>query len=274
MVGKYESLNLILPFMWMPWLLLLLQRFMKTGRAKYYLWWIGAGCLSILVGHAQLAVNILILEGVFVLCLAALKWRCWLRALATLGGVALTLGLTSFYWLPILDHLPYTDRAGGMLKPNEQGMFDYQFTPEAFLGLVMPHPFGHHGTYRGPSSENELSSYYGPAALAAAAIGLLATRRSFKLWGVAVVFIALGLSLATGGYSPLFRWLVEHGWTYFNFPARFFFYTHVGLVLLAAAGVEAGERYLFAASAATSSCWINRGSGRFLMSLAEGAGKA
>lgn len=244
MVGKYESLNLILPFMWMPWLLLLLQRFMETGRAKYFLGWIGVSSLSILVGHAQLAVNILILEGIFVLCLAAIMWRRWLRALATLGGVALILGLTSFYWLPILDHVPYTDRAGGTLKPNEQGMFDSQFTPEAFLGLVIPHPFGHHETYRGPSSENELSSYYGPAALAAAAIGLLATRRSFKLWGVAVVFIGLGLSLATGGYSPLFRWLVDHGWTYFNLPARFFFYTHVGLVLLAAAGVEVCERYL------------------------------
>lgn len=267
MVGKYESLNIALPFMWMPWLLLCLQLFMETGRGKYFFLWIGAGSLSILVGHAQVAVNILLLQGVFVLCLVGIDWRRWMRALATVGGVALMLGLTSFYWLPILDHVPETDRASGTLKPNEQGMFDYQFTPEAFLGLVIPHPFGHHETYKGPSSENELSSYYGPLALVVAVVGLFATRRTFRLWGVAVVFILSGLALAIGGYSPLFSWMVERGWTYFNFPARFFSYTHVGLVLLIAAGVHVCVSYvkltvlkwLFVAGIVAPALWVSWG---------------
>lgn len=244
MVGKYESLNLILPFMWVPLLLGLLQLFLETGRTKYFFWWMGANILSILVGHPQLAIYILILDGIFVGCLVGSQWSRWRRALITAGGVLLMIGLTSFYWLPILDVVPETDRAHGTLKPNEQGMFDYQFTPVAFKGLVIPHPFGHHETYTGPTSENELSSYYGPLALVLGVVGLMASRRRFSLWGPAVVFGVIGLALAIGGYSPLFRWLVRHGWTYFNFPARFFFYTHVGLVVLIAAGVAVSTRYV------------------------------
>lgn len=238
MVGKYESLNLILPFMWVPLLLLLLQQYMETGKAKYFFWWIGGSSMSILLGHPQIAVYILILNGIFVACLTALSWKRWPLALKTLLGVVLIVALTSFHWLPIIDNLENTDRASGTLKPNAQGMFDSQFSPEAFLGLFIPHPFGHHETYHGPTGENELSSYYGPIALLIALVGLIATRKTFSLWWVALVFVVVGLALATGGYSPLFTFIVRHGWTYFNIPSRFFFYTHVGLVLLIAAGVH------------------------------------
>ncbi|HSX25037.1 MAG TPA: hypothetical protein VLG69_03675 [Candidatus Andersenbacteria bacterium] len=238
-VGKYSSLNLILPFMWVPMLLLFLQLFLERGKIKYLTLWIGAMALCILVGHPQMALYVLILQVLFVLCVTALSWNYWKRALAVGLGTVLVLGLTAFYTVPIVSNLPDTDRATGTLHPNASGMFDYEFTPKAFLGLIIPHPFGHDQAYTGPTNESELACYIGPVALALAIIGLVAGRKKFPvLWHVSVVLLAVGLSLAIGGYSPLFTWLVAHGWNYFNAPSRFFLYADIGIVFLAAVGID------------------------------------
>lgn len=244
-VGKYESLNLILPFMWAPLLLLFLQLFMESGKLIYLTVWIGVSVLGVSVGHPQMALYVLFLEAVFVFCLTGLARGRWRRSLMTGLGVFLMLGLNSFYLLPILDNLPDTDRASGTLRADARGMFDNQFTPAAFLGAVVPHPFGHHETYRGPTNENELSSYLGPLVLLLAGLGLFTGRRkSPSVWWLSVCLVVIGLMLAIGGYSPVFTWLVTHGWKYFNAPARFFFYTYIGLVFLMAAGLNTCLLYL------------------------------
>ena len=154
-----------------------------------------------------------------------------------LVGVFLTLGLSSFYLFPIVENLPATDRAAGSLNADPLGMFDYQFSPSTLRGLFLAHPFGHGDGYRGPSNESELSCYIGPLALGLAAIGLFTRKRKFPvLWWLSIFLIVVGLSLAMGGYSPIFKWIVYHGWRYFNCPSRFFFYTHIGLVFLMALG--------------------------------------
>lgn len=238
-VGKYESLNLILPFMWVPLLLIILQLFMERGKVTYLTAWIGANALCVLVGHPQMALYVIILQAIFVLCITGMAWRRWPRALISLVGVFIVLGLTSFYLLPIIDNISETDRASGTLKPNAQGMFDYQFTPSAFLNLVLPHPFGHHETYHGPTNENELSSYIGPIGIILAMFGFFFSRRKFRfIWVLSTSLIIVGLVLAVGGYSPIFKWLVTHGWNYFNAPSRFFFYTYIGLVFFVSAGLD------------------------------------
>ncbi len=238
-VGKYESLNLILPFMWVPLLLIILQLFMEHGNAKYLTAWIGANAMCVLIGHPQMALYVLLLQAIFILCMIGMEWRRWPRALITLLGVFVVLALTSFYLLPIIDNISETDRASGTLKPNAQGMFDYQFTPAAFLNLVLPHPFGHHETYHGPTNENELSSYVGPIGLILALCGFFVSRKKFRfMWVVSTSLAIFGLTLAIGGYSPIFTWLVAHGWNYFNAPSRFFFYTYIGLVFFISAGLD------------------------------------
>jgi hypothetical protein len=199
MVGKYESLNLVLPYMWLPLLFLLLQRFAETKKPLYFFLWLGVGTQPIIAGHPQMALSIFILEAFFVLCLLIFFKNRFLVATTSLLGVLLVVGLTAFYWVPVLDVIEDTDRAQGTLKPNEQEMFDDQFTPAAFLGLLIPHPFGHHEKYHGPTSENGLSSYYGPVVLLVALIGLIASRKTNSfLWWVSLVFIVVGLLLATG----------------------------------------------------------------------------
>lgn len=244
-VGKYESLNLVLPFMWVPLALLLIQLFIEQGKHFYFIAWVLSNVLLVLVGHPQMTINIFLLEALFIVCLLVLHKRFFMRALLLLGGIFLVVGLTSFYLVPILDALPDTDRASGTLRPNKEGLFDNQFTPAAFLGLIVPHPFGHHDTYQGPPNENELSSYFGPLVLVVALIGLFSNWRKYPvLWWFSVLLVVVGLSLAIGGYSPLFRWLVNHGAHYFNAPARFFFYTHIGIVIFMVLGVEACRVYV------------------------------
>ena len=238
-VGKYSSLNLILPFMWVPLLFLLLQWCMERGKARHFMMWIACTSLCILIGHPQIALYVLFCEALFTCCLVARVGRYWYRALGILFGVCLVLGLTSFYFVPILMNLPDTDRASGTLHPNTVGMFDYQFTPAAFLGVVLPHPFGHGEMYHGPTNESELSSYLGPIAVILALVGMATSRRKFPVvWWLSAVLVIVGLTLALGGYSPVFRWLVAHGWNYFNAPSRFFFYVDTGLVFFAAAGLD------------------------------------
>ncbi|MCE9643447.1 MAG: hypothetical protein K8Q97_04025 [Candidatus Andersenbacteria bacterium] len=238
-VGKYSSLNLVLPFMWAPLLFLLLQLFMEQGRLKYFTMWVGATALCILVGHPQMALYVLMSEVLFIGCLTAYSWDRWKRAVGAQLGIVLAIAMCSFYLLPIIYNIPDTDRATGTLHANAVGMFDYQFTPKAFLGLVLPHPFGHDGAYRGPTNESELSSYLGPIVVLLAFLGICTSRRKFPaVWLVSVVLIVVGLTLAIGGYSPVFRWLVAHGFNYFNAPSRFFFYVDIGLVFFAAAGLD------------------------------------
>jgi hypothetical protein len=238
-VGKYGSLNLILPFMWVPLILLLLQLFMEYGKRKYFIGWITVNTLCILVGHPQMGLYVFFLEAIFVCCLTVPHLRRWPRALMALAGVLLTLGLTSAYFLPIIDTIPDTDRASGTLKADTHGMFNNQFTPTAFLGLIIPHPFGHGATYHGPPNEAELSCYLGPFVLILALLGACTAKKKFSpLWLLSVSLVISGLLLAIGGYSPVFTWLFNHGWNYFNAPARFFFYTDIGIIFLAAAGLD------------------------------------
>lgn len=236
-VGKYEMLNLILPLTYVPLLLVFLQLFLeKRGRIHLLFWWVIANVLCILMGHAQMAVEVFIIEAIFALALLALDWRRWMRGLAVLGAVFLVLCLTSSYLLPILDNLSATDRAQNINVDNN-GLFEFSFTPKAFLELVVPHPSGHGDQYQGPKNEAELSTYLGPVAILLALIGLLGGWRRFPpVWLFSVFALIFGISLGLGGNSLMYRLLVHAGWRYFNVPTRFFLVADFGLVFLASIG--------------------------------------
>ncbi|MEO6078037.1 MAG: hypothetical protein ABIP54_04580, partial [Candidatus Andersenbacteria bacterium] len=201
------------------------------------IYWIITNTLCILMGHPQMAVYILILEAVFVICILLLDWRTWLRALTVLCGVFLIVGLTLPYTLPILDVFPSTERANG-ISADKNGLFEFEFTAQALKGLILSHPFGHGSQYKGAKNESELSSYLGPVAIILAFIGLFIGRKKFPiLWLFSVLISSVGGLLAFGGYSPVYRWLIDVGLRYFNAPARFFLFTDIGLVFLASIGL-------------------------------------
>ncbi|HLC49404.1 MAG TPA: hypothetical protein VJI96_03405 [Candidatus Andersenbacteria bacterium] len=237
-VGKYEMLNLILPLTWVPLLLALLQLFLEKGWPRFLVCWVIGNVLCIIMGHPQMAVQVLIMEAIFVLTLLALDWKRWIRGLAVLGAVFLVLCLTSSYLLPILDNVSMTNRAQG-INADDKELFEFSFTPKAFIELVVPHPFGHGDQYQGPKNEAELSVYLGPVAIILGFIGLFGGLRRFPVvWLFSVFALIVGISLGLGGNSLVYRWLVHAGWRYFNVPARFFLVADFGLVFLACIGLH------------------------------------
>ncbi|MDZ4225564.1 MAG: YfhO family protein, partial [Candidatus Andersenbacteria bacterium] len=236
-VGKYEMVNLILPVAWVPVLFLLLQLFLGRGQLFVLLGWIAASILCVLAGHVQMAVQVFIFEAIFVLCYVWLDWRRWSRAVVIFLGVLLIVGLTLPALLPIGDVVPFTNRAGGVSTDEE--LFEFSFSLRATKGILHAHPFGHGESYIGPKNEAELASYLGPLAVVLALLGVLVSKKKFRfLWSFSLVSIVIGLLLSFGDSSPVYRWLVSIGWQYFNVPARFFLFTHFGLVFLAAMGIH------------------------------------
>ncbi|MEX1112050.1 MAG: hypothetical protein WEC84_01190 [Candidatus Andersenbacteria bacterium] len=236
-VGKFILISIILPFMWVPLLFYLLQQFLERGRLIHLLYWLLSSVLVVLVGHPQIMVQIFLFESLFILCLLYFDWRRLRRAALILLGSILVFGLTSFQLLPILDVVPFTDRAGGVNTDEE--LFDFNFPIEALKGVVLAHPFGRGESYVGPKNEAELSSYIGFGAVVLACVGFVAGRRKYPaIWIFSVVSVVVGMLLALGGDTPVYRWLVSVGWKYFNVPARFFLFTHFGLVFLAALGFQ------------------------------------
>ncbi len=235
-VGKYEMVNSILSYMWVPLTLVFLQQFLTRGRLSFLFWWVLTNALYILEGNPHMTLLILMLEALFVISLFIVDWRRWVRALAVLAGVFLSLGLTSFYLLPIWDNLHVTDRAQGISLKER---FEFSFTPQALTGVVIPHPFGHGKDYSGPKSEPELSSYLGPLTIFFAIIGLFFGRGKFStIWLFSLLLVVIGIALALGGQSPVYRWLVDAGWKYFSLPGRFFLLSNFGLVFLSALGIH------------------------------------
>ena len=143
--------------------------------------------------------------------------RSWLAA----GSLAL--GLTAVQWLPLLDYLPTTHRAG--LTVGQSAV--YSLPPLQLLGLLYAKRGGFH----------EWVIYVGVTLLVLAALGWLLLSRPAR-WGV-----ASGLSLlvvfSLGERTPLYGWVSRvPGATLLRVPPRVWFLVSFGLVALAGLGVE------------------------------------
>jgi hypothetical protein len=141
-----------------------------------------------------------------------------------LAAGLLALGLTAVQWLPLLDYLPTTHRAG--LTAGQSAV--YSLPPLQLLGLLYAKRGGFH----------EWVIYVGITVLGLAVLGWLLLGRPAR-WGV-----ASGLSLlvlfSLGERTPLYGWVSSlPGMTSLRVPPRVWFLVSFGLVVLAGLGVEA-----------------------------------
>ena len=240
--GRYEMANVVFAFSWVPLLLALLQRFLERGSPRVLLAWTVASVLHLLVGHPPSVALGLGAEALLLALLLVQQPRSVVRLVPLGIAIVLGLGATLPHLLPILDVLPYTDRADGL---STSELLDFSVPFPAFRGLLFPHPFGHGARYAGPKNEAELAAYLGPPALLLAIVGAVSRQfRYRRLWWLAIFSIVLGVTFSLGAHSPLYRWLVEEGGQrYVAVPERFFLYADLGLVVLAGAGMHiVGER--------------------------------
>lgn len=239
--ARFGLTNFIPPLAWVPWILGVLQAYLEEGSPKWLWWWILTSALHILSGHPQAVVLGLFVEFIWALVLilprvfqrnapAKLIWHIFL------AGV-LVIGLTAIQIIPTMTLLKYTDRAGGL---TTEELIDFSIPPKAWWGIIIPHLFGHAARYTGLKGEAELALFIGPVAAALAVAGLIKGKRYWPAgWWLAITLMAMGVVLALGKYSSMYRWLATHTpQRYFAIPARYGLLVHVAFVLLTALGTR------------------------------------
>lgn len=230
-LSKQQFPSLAYTVAWLPWLLWAAEGVWQRPDGCRTAALAGLAGLCWLAGHAQMAV--LELALVFVRTVtrpaeapAAARWS------ALAGGLALGAVLAAGQLLPTAELLRLSDRSGYGFEDVARFNVPPWQTPMLALPGLFGSPSGRL-PYLGVGAYWEMAAYVGLISLGLALCG--ARRERFWVWTVGV-----GLVLAMGRYTPVYRWL----WSLLpplqvaRDPARFALYASFGLAMLAAAGWE------------------------------------
>jgi hypothetical protein len=237
--GQAGHINQFSVAAWLPAVALALDLGIRTGRALPLAGLVAGLTLQIVAGHPQQVYMTLVALGVLVLWRGlipprgAMSWRCRLVVLARGGlmlGVAagLAAGISAIQLLPTLELSGLSIRGGGL--SYEIAAFDALPWP-LLLPALFPGYWSHLPT-------TEFFGHLGTVLFALAWLGLLAGAGRPALLGAA--YVALGLLLAVGDATPLYRILFDWapGFASFRVPARWLLISTFGLSILAATGVD------------------------------------
>jgi hypothetical protein len=192
---------------WLPLVLLLLEKFLRRGQARFAL---GAGlalALSFLAGHPQVFLYVALAAVVYLLARGlGLGWR---RLLRVGGGLALIavvlLPLVSVQLLPTLELMRHSHRAPAAGLQGYAAYLRWTMPPSQLVTLLLPGYFGYpkDGSYQRELPFAEYSIYCGLLPLLFALLAL--TRRERLPWGFALAAaLCLLAALGTGVNYPLF----------------------------------------------------------------------
>lgn len=231
-----------------PLALWMLVRGIRDGRA--WSW----GALAFIVGiatlspHPQLLQYMLLASGAFALWLAfdGGEWGhpprdVALRRLgAGLAAVAIGLLMGAVQYLPVLQYVPWSPRAGGL--KGWDFATSYSFPPEELLNVVVPQFTGILDRYWGRNGIHFHSEYLGVTVLALAVLGFSCVRRgkrtSFARFWLGALVVALLWSL--GSYTPFFSlvYAVVPGTKFFRAPSTMFYVVGLAIAVFSALGLE------------------------------------
>lgn len=235
---------------WVPWVLLGVLRLVRSpNRAVWARLSLAIG-LQWLAGHAQTAWYTGVLAALWALFLLILRPRQKRRAGLWLFSAALAaLAVAAVQIVPTAEYLSQSWRATGV--PPEEALA-YSFWPWHGLNFLSPMAFGTpaRGDFWGFGNYWEDAVYVGllTLLLAFAALGRALRRRGWSYHRLLALFwfgvALLGMTLALGQHSPLFRWLYAHVPTFdlFRAPTRWSLWTEIGLALLAGLGAHGWHR--------------------------------
>jgi len=254
---------------WLPWLLLLSLKLVKTGTVKNFLKLTAVIALQLLAGHAQTAFYSLILTGVWIVYWSWDKkdpTQVWSKIKNILSAVGvyvcsgiLAAAIAAVQLWPTFEYLLQSHRASAV---EYELAMTYSFWPWRFLTLLAPNLFGNPvlGNYWGYANYWEDAIYIGllPVLLA---FGFLVKSvvRSFQPGidqnqetsdnksGLAIFLggiILISFILALGKNTFIFPWLYKNvpSFDQFHAPTRFSIWAVMGLSVLAGFGVGAWKR--------------------------------
>ncbi|MAF81169.1 hypothetical protein CL628_04115 [bacterium] len=236
-VGHLNHVNFYVATMVLPWLLVAIHRWLQSITVARSVALAAAVSVMVLSGHPQATLYALIIAAIY-----GLIFFGWRRPrLARRIGIILLAGLASaavasIMLLPLFELVPETDRASG-IAPDI--LYEFSYAPWHTITLIAPYFFGDHESYWGAKSFQELAAFVGllPLMLAAGALSWWGKFRGLRRFGLLLVL--LGIALALGKYSPVYRWLVDSQLiTSLNIPGRFVLLFTTGISVLAAVGLE------------------------------------
>jgi hypothetical protein len=228
-----------------PLTLWLLVRGVRDGR--HWVW----GLLAITIGlavlspHPQLLQYLLLASGAFALYLALgtqpdgarLTRREGITRLSfALGAVLLGFAMGSVQYLPVIEYIPFSPRAGGR---GYEYVTTYSMPIEELINTYLPEFSGILERYWGRNTIHLHSEYLGAAALllASAAFGDPARKTFRRFW---LVTGLVTLIWALGGNTPFYYlvYALVPGSKFFRAPSTIFFITSFSVAVLAALGTE------------------------------------
>jgi hypothetical protein len=230
----------------MPLTLWLLVRGVRDGRV-----WAWGGIalavgLAVLSPHPQLLQYMLLVCGAFALYLAFAdhSGRGKLPrnvALTRLGiaaaAVAVGFLIGAVQYLPVLEYVPYSPRAGG--KGWEHAI-SYSMPIEELLDTYLPQFSGILEEYWGRNGIHFHSEYLGAAMLLLAFAGFFgeAARKGFRRFWIGVLIVSVLWSL--GGYTPFYHivYALVPGTKFFRAPSTMLMVVAMAIAVLAALGTE------------------------------------
>ena len=252
LVGHLRQLNMVDAAAWIPLLLFLAERVLRTGSRAARVGFALACAMQWLAGHPQVSYLTALVGAPFVI----VRWRQldrldtagergpWplrlaasrrLRALVLAGLVGTALAGAQL--VPATELARMSHRSGGFTFEDAAA---YPASPRSLLTFVRPHAMGNiaDDTFAGSGIFWEQYLYLGllPALLALVAVALGWRSPIVRLLGAT----ALGSSLlALGPGTPLFglAWSVVPGMALFRFPTRFFVFAELAVALLAGIGL-------------------------------------
>ncbi|HUO51766.1 MAG TPA: hypothetical protein VMT93_04545 [Gemmatimonadaceae bacterium] len=231
----------------LPLALFLLLKGIRDGRR--WSW----GALAIVVGlavlspHPQLLQYMLLASGAFAIYLAfspAIPGdrRAKLTRLGAAGGsVALGFLMGAVQYLPVIQYVPWSPRAGGLRGYDVAT--SYSFPPEELVNTYLPQFSGILDAYTGRNGIHFHSEYLGVTVLILATLGLASAgkgekKRSFTWFWIGTWIVSLLWSL--GGFTPFYQlvYALVPGTKFFRAPSTMMFVMAFSTAVLAALGAE------------------------------------
>ena len=232
----------------LPLALCLLVRGVRDGKA--WSW----GLLAIVVGlavlspHPQLLQYMLLTCGAFALYIAFGTMRgaeneamrlpraiAFRRLGFALSAVALGMLMGAIQYLPVIEYVPFSPRAGGR---NYAYATTYSLPLEETINFYLPQFSGILDRYWGRNGIHLHSEYLGAAALLLAGAGLASARRGFRSFWIGTLVVSLLWAL--GGSTPFYHlvYAIVPGSKFFRAPSTMLFVVAFSVSVLAALGME------------------------------------
>jgi hypothetical protein len=226
-----------------PLLFFFLHRGISTGRALSF-----AGVAATVAG-ALLSFQI---QSAYYLLLAGALWSLALlltpelraappvamrRASMAVAAVALAFAISAVNFLPFSDYVASSPRGGG--GRGYEFATSYSMPPAELLAVAVPEQAGALDDYRGSSRFKLHTEYVGALVIALLALGAVFARGD-RHWRFFAVLAALGVLLALGGNTPIYRlfYAALPGTRLFRAPSIAFMLVPFSLAAMAALSLE------------------------------------